>query len=82
MRVDCVVIDSYPALVTEREDKGTIDDFQPGEAAVLTGKFLGKSNMTMKAPLNGVGRSLYRDHCEPMEGEDRRLWKPKNLTWW
>ena len=56
--VDCVVIDSYPALVTEREDKGTMDDFQPGEAAVLTGKFLRKSNMTMKAPLNGVGRSL------------------------
>lgn len=56
--VDCIVIDSYPALVTEREDKGGMDEFQPGEAAVLTGKFLRKSNKTMKAPLNGVQRSL------------------------
>lgn len=56
--VDCIVIDSYPALTTEREIKGSMDDFQPGEAAVLTAKFLRKSNTTMKAPLAGVGRSL------------------------
>lgn len=56
--VDCIVIDSYPALVTARELKGTMDDFQPGEAAVLTGKFLRKSNNVMKAPLAGGGRSL------------------------
>jgi recombination protein RecA len=56
--VDCIVIDSYPALTTERELKGSMDDSQPGEAAILTGKFLRKSNTTMKAPLNGVGRNL------------------------
>lgn len=56
--VDMVVIDSYPALTTERELKGSMDDFQPGEAAVLTGKFLRKSNNVMKAPLDGAGRSL------------------------
>ena len=56
--VDCIVIDSYPALVIQREHDGTMEDFQPGAAAVLTGKFLRKSNTVMKAPLNGVGRSL------------------------
>lgn len=56
--IDMVVIDSYPALTTERELKGTMDDFQPGEAAVLTGKFLRKSNNVMKAPLDGHGRDL------------------------
>ena len=56
--VDMIVIDSYPALTTERELKGGMDEHQPGEAAVLTAKFLRKSNTTMKAPLSGVGRNL------------------------
>ena len=56
--VDCLVIDSYPALVPAAEDKGGMDDQQVGLGARITGKFLRKGNQDMMAPLMGAERSL------------------------
>lgn len=50
--VDCIVIDSLPFLVSGREDDGTMEDFQPGHAAVLTGKFFRKSMSSIKRRLD------------------------------
>lgn len=50
--VDCVVIDSLPFLVSKREDDGTMDDLQPGQAAFLTGKFFRKSQGSIKRRLD------------------------------
>lgn len=49
--IDCLVIDSLPFLVPEREDEGDIVDFQPGLAAFLTGKFFRKSQGSIKRSL-------------------------------
>jgi recombination protein RecA len=46
--IDCLVIDSLPALVPIREDDNTMEDFQPGLGAFLTGKFFRKSNPSIK----------------------------------
>lgn len=46
--IDCIVIDSLPGLVPAREEDATMEDFQPGLAAFLTGKFFRKSNPSMK----------------------------------
>jgi recombination protein RecA len=56
--VDCVVIDSLPALVPAREDDATMEDFQPGLAAFLTGKFFRKTNPTMKRSLTEAERPI------------------------
>lgn len=50
--VDCIVIDSLPFLVSGREDDGDMDEFQPGHAAVLTGKFFRKSISSIKRRLD------------------------------
>jgi recombination protein RecA len=49
--VDCIVIDSLPFLVPAREDDATMEDFQPGLAAFLTGKFFRKSQSAIKRNL-------------------------------
>jgi recombination protein RecA len=46
--IDCIVIDSLPAMVPAREEAGTMEDFQPGLGAFLTGKFFRMSNPSMK----------------------------------
>ena len=56
--IDCLVIDSYPALVPAAEDKGNMEDQQVGLGARITGKFLRKGNQDMMAPLMGTERSL------------------------
>jgi len=56
--VDCLVIDSLPALVPVREDAATMEDFQPGLAAFLTGKFFRKSNPSMKRSLTVLERPV------------------------
>lgn len=56
--VDCMVIDSLPALVPSREDEKTMEDFQPGLGAFLTNKFFRKANPLMKRPLLGAERSV------------------------
>ena len=49
--IDCIVIDSLPGLVPAREENATMEDFQPGLAAFLTGKFFRMSNPSMKRSL-------------------------------
>lgn len=39
---DCIVIDSFPALVPRDEDEGSFDEWQVGLGARLTGKFFRK----------------------------------------
>ena len=56
--VDCIVIDSLPALVPFREEGGSMEDFQPGLAAFLTGKFFRKSNPSMKRSLTQSERPV------------------------
>jgi recombination protein RecA len=56
--VDCVVIDSLPALVPLREEKGTMEDFQPGTGAILTNKFFRMSNQYMKRSLTSPDRPV------------------------
>lgn len=54
--IDCIVIDSLPALVPAREDDAGMEDFQPGLAAFLTGKFFRKSNPSMKRSMTETER--------------------------
>ena len=69
--VDCIVIDSLPGLVPAREDENTMEDFQPGLGAFLTGKFFRKSNPSMK-------RSLVLDNEErPVTGFVVNQWREK-----
>jgi recombination protein RecA len=56
--IDCIVIDSYPALVPAREEDATMEDFQPGLAAFLTGKFFRMSNPSMKRSLTEEERPV------------------------
>jgi recombination protein RecA len=56
--VDCIVLDSLPALEPMREADNTMEDFQPGLGAFLTGKFFRMSNPVIKRPLTGAGRSV------------------------
>jgi recombination protein RecA len=48
---DCIVVDSLPALVSIREEEGSMEDLQPGQAAFLTGKFFRKSTPAIKRSL-------------------------------
>jgi recombination protein RecA len=54
--VDCIVIDSYPAMETMAEHKGDITDQQRADGAKLMGKFLRKANGDLKRPLTAEGR--------------------------
>jgi len=56
--VDMIVIDSLPALAPIRELDKTMEDFQPGLAANLTGKFLRMSSPYIKRPLVGDVRPV------------------------
>ena len=67
--VDCIVIDSLPALVPAREDDDTMEGFQPGLAAFLTGKFFRKSNPSIK-------RSLIEEE-RPVTGFVINQWRNK-----
>lgn len=46
--VDCIVIDSYPALVAAAEDDSLMEEFTVGIGARLTGKFFRKSEKAAK----------------------------------
>jgi recombination protein RecA len=49
--VDCVVIDSYPALVSTTEDEQAMEEFAVAAGARLTGKFLRKGTRAQKRSL-------------------------------
>jgi recombination protein RecA len=67
---DGIVIDSLPALVSIREEEGTMEDLQPGQAAFLTGKFFRKSSPAIK-------RSLTDADDRPCTGLIINQWREK-----
>lgn len=67
--IDCLVIDSLPALVPIREEDGSMEDFQPGLSAFLTGKFFRKAGA-------GLGRSVTDDE-RPVTGFIVNQWREK-----
>lgn len=75
---DSIVIDSLPALVSDREDEGTMEDLQPGQAAFLTGKFFRKSQPKIKRsllheerPCTGLIINQWREKIGVMHGDPR-----------
>ena len=75
---DCVVIDSLPALVSIREEDGTMEDLQPGQAAFLTGKFFRKASpvikrslLTDERPCTGIVINQWREKIGVMHGDPR-----------
>lgn len=54
---DIVVIDSLPALVSVREGDGTMEDLQPGQAAILTGKFFRKAAPSIRRSMTEEQRA-------------------------
>jgi recombination protein RecA len=67
--IDCIVIDSLPALVPIREEEGKMEDTQPGLGALLTGKFFRKAG-------SGMGRSVTEDE-RPIVGFVINQWRNK-----
>ena len=68
--VDCVVVDSLPALVPGGESKKSMeDDLQPGLGARLTGQFFRKVGA-------GMGRAVTRDE-RPVVGLLLNQWRSK-----
>jgi recombination protein RecA len=76
--VDCVVIDSLPALVPAAEDEKNMDEFTVGKAAMLMGKFFRKMEKAGKRSLTGGERPFiglvinqYRMKIGVMYGDPR-----------
>jgi recombination protein RecA len=76
--VDAIVIDSLPALVPEREDDASMEDFQVGLGAFLTGKFFRKQGGATKRslaeqerPVLGLMINQYRERIGIMFGDPR-----------
>lgn len=76
--VDCVVIDSLPALVPGSEDDAAMADQQVGLAARINGKFFRKQGPAMKRsmteedrPITGFIVNQFRDKIGVMWGDPR-----------
>lgn len=76
--VDCIVIDSLPALVPEREDEASMEDLQVGLGALLTGKFFRKqqpatrrSLVAAERPVLGLLINQWRDRIGVVYGDPR-----------
>lgn len=76
--VDCVVVDSLPALVPGEEAEKTMVDFQVGLGARLTGKFFRKARGGMKRslthaerPVTGFMINQFREKIGVMYGDNR-----------
>lgn len=76
--VDCIVIDSLPALVPSDEYDKTMEEFTVGLGARLTGKFLRKSGKAQKRSLIDVDRGCtgfiinqWREKIGVMHGDPR-----------
>lgn len=76
--IDCVVIDSLPALVPTAEDEKDMDEFTVGRAAMLMGKFFRKMEKAGKRSLVGEDRPFiglvinqYRMKIGVMYGDPR-----------
>jgi recombination protein RecA len=75
---DAVVIDSLSALVPTEEDDKTMEDWQVGLGARLTGKFMRKSNSAQRRSLTEPDRpclgliiSQWREKIGVMYGDNR-----------
>ena len=76
--IDCVVIDSLPALVPATEDEKTMDEATVGRGALLTGKFFRKvgkasrrSLVEEERPFIGLIINQYRMKIGVMYGDPR-----------
>ena len=76
--VDCVVIDSLPALVPGDEAERMMDEFTMGLGARLTGKFFRKSGKAQKRslveedrPFTGLIINQWREKIGVMYGDNR-----------
>ena len=76
--VDCIVIDSLPALVPGDEAEKMMDEFSVGIGARLTGKFLRKSSKAQKRSLvhedrgcTGLIINQWREKIGVMYGDNR-----------
>jgi recombination protein RecA len=88
--VDAVVIDSLPMLEPNRERAGVMEDFQPGLAAFLTGKFFRKARKSTKRsltnqerPVLGLVINQWREKIGVMYGDPRTTpgGKAKNFAY-
>lgn len=76
--VDCIVLDSMPALVPGDEDEKTMSEFQMGLGARLTGKFFRKSSKAQKRSMihedrgcTGLVINQWREKIGVMYGDPR-----------
>jgi recombination protein RecA len=76
--VDCVVIDSLPALVPGAEDDKDMSEFTVGRGAMLTNKFFRKVGLASKRslteherPFIGIMINQWRDKVGVMYGDPR-----------
>lgn len=76
--VDCIVIDSLPALVPGAEDEKTMEEFTVGRGALLTNKFfrkIGKASkrslLTHERPFVGLLINQWRDKVGVMYGDPK-----------
>jgi recombination protein RecA len=77
-KIDCIVVDSLPALVPEREDDNMVGEMAPGLGALLTGQFFRKQQPAMKRslvkderPVLGLMINQWRDRIGVMYGDPR-----------
>ena len=87
--VDCVVIDSMPALSPVSEGEGSMDDFQVGLAARLIGKFFRKAYTAMKRSLVEDDRPVtcfvvnqWREKIGVMWGDNRTTPGGRAKNYW
>lgn len=76
--VDCIVIDSLPALVPTAEDEKEMEEFTVGRGAIQTNKFFRKVGKASKRslteeerPFIGIMINQWRDKVGVMYGETR-----------
>jgi len=76
--VDCIVLDSLPALVPGDEDEKMMDEFSVGLGARLTGKFFRKSGKAQKRSMTQEDRECtgliinqWREKIGVMYGDNR-----------
>jgi recombination protein RecA len=77
-KVDCIVIDSLPALVPEREDDNNMGEITVGLGALLTGQFFRKQQPASKRsmteserPVLGLMINQWRDRIGVLFGDPR-----------
>ena len=56
--IDAVIIDSYPALLADQEDKAGMDDLQPGVAAKLNNKMYRKAGSKSRRSMTKPDRDI------------------------